>query len=258
MNRRTIVPRLAVTLLATVATLLTASAAGAATQGWRTTTVDLPDGSQVEIDYAGDIAPKVRVSMPVVQETEPVLVEDRRDDVAYGGIPRARRVIQPPQPGYVSEAPVAQVPQPAAPQFVVAGDATKGSTYEYTLITTGADGRVCSQSTEWTSRGRGQDPAIKRTDRGEGCAAMNGFAAPQPVPVQQPAMAVPRAIPQALPRSVPQALSQVAPQSLPMAVRAPVVGPVSVPLPVPMPVPALPQAPRSGPWIEPIVPVANY
>lgn len=170
-------------LLAGAATLF-AAAAGAATPEWRTTTVDLPDGSKAEIKYVGDIPPKVSVTMPVVQDPRSAVVEDLTADMAEeevdGGVPRARRVIQAP--------PAPIMPQPVPPQLVVAGEAPKGSTYQYTLITTGADGRVCTQRTEWKSRGRDKAPEVRRSDTGDGCATMSeppAASAPahEPLPV---------------------------------------------------------------------------
>ncbi|MCW1431317.1 hypothetical protein [Novosphingobium sp. JCM 18896] len=186
-------------LLAGGALLASAGAAQAADPQWHTTIVEMPDGSDIEIQYVGDIEPRVRVAMPVVQGASPAAVEPEGTPIAYGGIPRARRVIQPPTPGvsqYAPQyaAPVASVA--AAPQFVIAGDQPKGSTYEYTLITTGADGKVCQQRTEWTSQGKNKEPRIKRVDSGEGCA---GLIAPPPVS----APAMPTAPQGASPRIVP-------------------------------------------------------
>lgn len=162
-------------LLAVLAcTGLATAASGAAAQDWRTTTFDLPDGSKAEVRYVGDIPPQVTVSMPVVQDPHATVVQE---DVA-AAIPPARRVVQ------ARPAPVAN---PAPPNFVMAGDAPKGSTYHYTLITTNADGTVCTQRTEWTSRGRGKEPAVRRTDTGKGCTALaaQSQASPEPriVPV---------------------------------------------------------------------------
>jgi hypothetical protein len=195
MMERTIMPKHPAVLLAGAGVLVTASAALAATAPaspeWRTTSVALPDGSQAEIRYVGDIPPQVTVSMPVVQDPRAAVV----DDVAHGvdnvdgGIPRARRIIQ--------ARPTPAPPQATLPQLVVAGDAPKGSTYEYTLITTGTDGKVCAQRTEWTSRGRGKEPEVRRDDSGEGCAGMASATpvpsalAPAPAPVPAPAPAVP-------------------------------------------------------------------
>jgi hypothetical protein len=184
MMGRTIMPKHPAVLLA--AALVTAGAAPAATPAsseWRTTTVALPDGSQAEIRYVGDVPPQVTVSMPVVQDRRAALAEEAVDeaDDADGGIPRARRIIQ--------ARPAPTLPQATLPQLVVSGGAPKGSTYEYTLITTGTDGKVCAQRTEWTSRGRGKEPEVRRDDTGEGCAAAAVTPAPQapaPAPPAQP------------------------------------------------------------------------
>jgi hypothetical protein len=179
MMERTIVPKHLAVLLAGAAVLVSAGAASAATAPaspeWHTTSVALPDGSQAEIRYAGDIPPQVTISAPVVQDPA---VEN-----ADGGIPRARRIIQ---------RPTQAEPQSTLPQLIVAGNAPEGSTYEYSLITTGVDGKVCTHRTEWTSRGPGKDPDIRRNDSGEGCAAASAAPAPSAVaPAPPPAPAAP-------------------------------------------------------------------
>lgn len=155
-------------LLAGVSAAFCAGAAIAAEPQWRTMSVDLPDGSVAQIRYVGDIAPQVTVSMPVVQGGEAVETIERIEErVANGGIPRARRVIQPP-PAYAYQ------PEPRitpVPQFVVADDQPWGMSYTYSVITTNPDGKVCTQRTEWMSRGAGREPRITHTDTGEGCAA---------------------------------------------------------------------------------------
>ena len=161
------------------------SATAPASPEWRTTSVALPDGSRAEIRYVGDIPPQVTVSMPVVQDPHTAVADEGADEVedVDGGIPRARRIIQ--------ARPSRAAPQATLPQLVVAGDAPKGSTYEYMLITTGTDGKVCAQRTEWTSRGRGKDPEVRRNDSGEGCAS----AALTPAPSAPPSSAPPPSAP---------------------------------------------------------------
>lgn len=170
-------------LLASVALICASAASAAPGLQWHTTTVALPDGSQAEIQYVGDIPPRVSIAQPVVQDTSASIEDTRGEEVAYGGIPRARRIVQRPSAEAPGMAPAPQ--EPAPPQFIVSGDAPKGSTYEYSLITTGADGRVCTERTEWTARGKGKQPQIKKTNSGEGCAALS--AQPGPAPVPQPA-----------------------------------------------------------------------
>ena len=138
---------------------------------WRTTTVDLPDGSKAEIKYVGDVPPRVNVSVPGAQEPRSALVDDvaPADDEAET-VPRARRVVQTRLAPTPAALPAAAI---LAPQLIIPADAPRGSTWHYTLITTGADGRVCSQRTEWTVRGRNQAPAVRRSDSGDGCAGLS-------------------------------------------------------------------------------------
>lgn len=149
--------------------LLGVSAAGAAPPEWRTMSIGLPDGSVAEVQYVGDIPPRITVSAPVVQDVPTTeAVGDLGDDVVYGAMPRARRIVQAhPQPG---------LQQSESPQLIVLGAAPRGSRYQYTLITTGTDGRACTQRTQWLSRGPGKEPEVTRTDTGYGCAAAGGAA----------------------------------------------------------------------------------
>lgn len=173
-------PKHPAVLLAAIAALVTAGAASAApaSSEWRTTTVALPDGSQAHIRYVGDVPPQVTVSMPIVQDPRAAVADEIADEAQDAGIPRARRIIQ--------ARPVPAPPQATLPQLIVAGNAPEGSTYEYTVITSGTDGKVCAQRTEWTSRGRGKEPEVRRDDTGEGCvssAATRPAPAPAPAPV---------------------------------------------------------------------------
>lgn len=148
-------------LIALLAMTPLGSGAVAAQPAWHTMSVELPDGSIAEVRYVGDIPPRVTIAAPVVQDVEPQ---------AYPGIPRARRVIARP------EAPPQLVAGPApSPQLIVAGEMPRGASYEYSLISTDPEGRVCTQRTEWTSRGYGLEPKITHTDIGEGCAVETGL-----------------------------------------------------------------------------------
>ena len=174
-------------LLAGAATLAFAilSPAAAVGQEWHTTTAALPDGSTAEIRYAGDVPPQVTIAMEPAPDwrrrAAGGLAQDAwtEADAGYGGIPRARRIIQP------RAAPAA--PQAALPQFVVPKDAPRGATYHYTLITTGTDGKVCVQRNEWISRGRSKEPEVRQSNAGEGCAGTRALPAPPPPPQSAPA-----------------------------------------------------------------------
>jgi len=107
-------------LLAGAAALVFAGSAPAAAQPvaagqpWHTTTVALPDGATAEIHYVGEVPTQVTVAMAQPHDwrrhggreaaAERAWAEA---DAAYGGIPRARRIIRP------RAAPVA--PQAALP-----------------------------------------------------------------------------------------------------------------------------------------------
>jgi hypothetical protein len=186
MKGRTIMSRLPVALFASIATIAAASAAGA-TEQWNTTSVALPDGSVAEIEYLGDVPPRVTISTPVIDYAEPDDALGYGDEDANAALPvatRARRVVEPPSANH-----------PDAPRFVIAGDAPSGSTYEYSLITTGADGRVCTQRTEWRSRGPGREPETRRTDTGDGCEDVSPALTPAPAPAPEGPIPRPRIVP---------------------------------------------------------------
>lgn len=165
--------------------LFLAGGAIAAPLEWNLATVALPDGSVAEIEYVGDIPPRVTIAVPVVQDSR------ASGNASNDAIPAARRVLHAPPPSQ-AVAPEGQSPE----RFV--RDMPAGSTYEYTLITTRADGKVCDQKTEWTSRGPGNDPSVRRIDTGEGCAAVAPPPAPRapnpPAPAHPPVRIDPDAV----------------------------------------------------------------
>jgi hypothetical protein len=186
MQGKKIMSRLPVALVAGLAAMSLVGTAGAA-ERWNTTSVALPDGSVAEIEYMGDVPPRVTIFEPEFADDRAAddfdyrEYEDDYDDVEYDAADaappvatRARRFIQPRS--------AVPEPYPDVPQFVVAGDPPSGSTYDYTLITTGADGSVCTQRTEWRSRGGDEEPEVRRTESGAGCADAAGDFAPAPVP----------------------------------------------------------------------------
>jgi hypothetical protein len=186
MMGRTIMSRLPRALFAGIAAIASATAAGAAEQ-WNTTSIALPDGSVAEIEYLGDVPPRVTIAAPVIEYAEPGEALEYEYEDADAALPvatRARRMVEP-----------RPAPSPEAPQFVIAGDAPSGSTYEYTLITTGADGKVCTQRTEWRSRGPGNEPETRRSDTGDGCEEASAPLAPAPAPAPEGAIPRPRIVP---------------------------------------------------------------
>jgi hypothetical protein len=147
-------------LITLLALMPLGGAAAAAQPAWHTMSVELPDGSIAEVRYVGDIPPRVMVAAPVVQDVAPA---------SYRGIPRARRVIARPE----AQPQARPEPEPT-PRLIVAGEMPRGTSYEYSLISTDPEGRVCTQRTEWTSRGYGLEPKITHSDIGDGCAVQTG------------------------------------------------------------------------------------
>lgn len=245
-------PRLKTALFGVAAVLAGAGSAVAQTPEWRTTTVDLPDGSRAQIRYLGDVPPQVTVAMPASRRDRAARTEDPID--AASGIPRARRVI---------EAPSGVPAPPAEPRldYVFPADAPSGATYNYTSITFGADGRACVRRTDWTSRGRRKAPDVARTDSGDGCLAASAApAAMAPAAVLPPPAAEP-APPAALTETVAPIFPGVA--SVPLIEPAAPVAetPSAAPMttepaiPATTPIEASPQPMPPTPALKKIVPV---
>jgi hypothetical protein len=167
-------PMQPIALLACAAALLCGGAAVAAAPEPRTLAVDLPDGSVAHVTYFGEVAPQVTVAMLPPQDPPEGVFYECYDAYGYFGYysPCFRHRLGSRGKGPVELPPNAVVLESLPPQLVVPANAAPGSRYHYTVISTAPDGRVCTQRTEWRSRGRDREPLITRTDVGEGCVAL--------------------------------------------------------------------------------------
>jgi hypothetical protein len=151
------------TILAGGAALLVAGTAAAAAEKLHTMNVDLPDGSVAQIEYAGDVAPKVAVA-PVAY-ADPFLQLDRV--AAY--MEAQHQAMMQQFAAMEQTAARAGTAQPG--QMTLTGNLPAGSHFTYVSSTT--DGRGCTQTVEYSSDGSSAQPKVTRTSAGSCDKATN-------------------------------------------------------------------------------------
>jgi hypothetical protein len=171
------------TLLAGVACVALAGTVAA-----RTLTLQLPDGTTEQIDYAGDVAPRVSFTPPQII------------DGAFGpNSPFALMQQISAQMDREADAMMRQMQAIAAQPLTGPGqpiqvDMTKlpPGTQSYSFVSTLSPSGVCSQSTEIIAKGPGQKPQVI-THRSGNCGTAAGgvatptIATPDQSPATQPA-----------------------------------------------------------------------
>lgn len=169
-------------ILAGGAALLVAGTAAVAADKLHTMNVALPDGSVAQIEYAGDVAPKVSVQ-PV--RAVPVAFADpfaEFDRLAAYMEARHRAMMQ--QVAEMERA-AAQAGSAGPGQVTLAGDLPAGTHFTYVSSTTDANG--CTRTVEYSSDGGGAQPKVTRTSAGSCDAAKPDAAAPVTASVPAPA-----------------------------------------------------------------------
>jgi hypothetical protein len=149
------------TILAGGAALLVAGTAAAAAEKLHTLNVSLPDGSVAQIEYTGDVAPKVSV---VPAAAVPIAYADpfaELDRVAAYMEAQHRAMMQ--QVAAMEQA-AARAGAGAPGQVTVVGDLPAGTHFTYVSSTTDANG--CTQTVEYSSDGSGAQPKVTRTSAG--------------------------------------------------------------------------------------------
>jgi hypothetical protein len=182
-------PKLRTALLAGAGTLLFAGVATAATAKFHTMSVDLPDGSVAQIQYVGDVAPKVSV-VPVAAEDAAYADPFAAMDADFA---RVSAMMEQQQEDMMRQ--VALMQRDAATsgqpgQFVVTGNLPAGTSYHYTMVSTSGGNGTCTQSVEWRSDGSGKQPQVMRTSSGD-CGAVKSGEGDKPVPVSAPQKVTP-------------------------------------------------------------------
>ena len=149
------------TILAGGAALLLAGTAAAAAEKLHTMNVALPDGSGAQIEYTGDVAPKVAVApaeaVPVTY-VDPFAELDRM--AAYM---EAQHQAMMQQVAAMEQA-AARAGSGAPGQMILVGDLPAGTHFTYVSSTTDANG--CTQTVQYSSDGSSAQPKVTRTSAG--------------------------------------------------------------------------------------------
>jgi hypothetical protein len=149
------------TILAGGAALLVAGTAAYAADKLHTLNVSLPDGSVAQIEYTGDVAPKVSVApaeAPAAAYADPFAELDRM--AAYM---EAQHQAMMQQFQALQQA-AARSGAGAPGQLTVVGDLPAGTHYTYVSSTTDEHG--CTQTVEYSSDGGSAPPKVTRTSAG--------------------------------------------------------------------------------------------
>jgi len=166
------------TILAGGAALLLAGSAAYAAEKIHTMNVALPDGSVAQIEYTGDIAPKIAVAPAAapVAYADPFAEFDRM--AAYM---EAQHQAMMQQVEALQQAAVkAGAGQPG--QLTVVGDLPAGTHYTYVSSTTDSSG--CTQTVEYSSDGGSAQPKVTRTSAGSCDKATSDAPVPASAPKQ--------------------------------------------------------------------------
>lgn len=182
---------------AAVLTVLGAGVAEAATAKLHTMKVDVPAGSVVEVQYAGNAVPKVQVvpasavatAMPV--DAVPVMVDPFAEMERTSAIMDAqmhammqRAAVLQQQAVQMQQEAVAHGSGQAAPGFTVVGDMPKGMHMTYYSSTTDANG--CTRTVSYSSDGTGAAPKLTKASS-DSCDAVKPGNAAIPAKAEKPA-----------------------------------------------------------------------
>jgi hypothetical protein len=141
-----------------------AGAALAASRDTRVMNVPLPDGSTAQVQYVGDVAPKVTVLPAPLAPFD--LFGRSAFDMQRQIDAMMRQIDQ-----------VARQPLAGAPDLNVAayGNAPAGST-SVTVVSTSNGAKTCTRTTEVTAQGAGKPPKVETKVSGD-CAGSGGSVA---------------------------------------------------------------------------------
>lgn len=171
--------------------LLGAGVAQAATAKLHTMKIDAPDGSVVQVQYAGDVAPKVEV-LPVDAVSIPAAMPVMADPFAE--MERVSAVMDAQMQAMMQRAAAMQQQAAAsgkateiAPGFTVVGDMPGNAQFSYVSTTTDANG--CTRTVSYSSDGSGAAPKMAKA-ASDGCDAVKQNDAAIPARAEQPAQPV--------------------------------------------------------------------
>lgn len=176
--------------------ILGAGVAEAATARLHTMNVNAPDGSVVQVQYSGDVAPKVEVvpadqapaaSMPVM--ANPFAEMDRISAIMDA---RMNAMMQQAAMMQMQQQAVARGDEKDVPGFVMTGDMPKGAHVTYYSSSTDANG--CTRSVSYSSDGSGAAPKMTQA-ASDSCEAVTPSTKAIPAkaekPVERPKQAAP-------------------------------------------------------------------
>lgn len=152
---------------AAVLAVLGAGVAEAATAKLHTVKLDAPDGSVVEVQYTGDVAPKVQI-VPADQVTVPAAIPMMGPVMAdpFAEMERVSAIMDAHMHAMMQRAAMQQdavahgAAGQAAPGFTVTSDMPKGVHMTYYSATTDANG--CTRTVSYSSDGSGAAPKLTK------------------------------------------------------------------------------------------------
>jgi len=180
--------------------VLGAGVAEAATAKLHTMKVDAPDGAVVEVRYAGNVAPQVKVvpaseaaqfdaAMTQPDMTDPFAQMDRVSammDAQMHAMMQRAAILQRQAAVQMQQAAAnGQVTQ-MAPGVTFVGTMPKGAHFSYVSTTSDANG--CTRTVSYSSDGTSA-PAKVTQAASDGCSAVHRNTAPIPAKVEAPAPA---------------------------------------------------------------------
>lgn len=173
--------------------LLGAGVAEAATAQLHTMNVNAPDGSVVQVQYSGDVAPKVEV-VPADQmqaASMPAMADPFAEMDRISAIMDARMNAMMQQQA-VANGDAAHGDAQGVPGLVMTGDMPKGAQVTYYSSSTDANG--CTRSVSYSSDGSGAAPKMTQA-ASDSCEAVTpsnkAIPAKAEKPVEQPKQPLP-------------------------------------------------------------------
>lgn len=180
-------------LAAATLAVLGAGVAEAATAKLHTMKVDAPDGSVVQVQYTGDVAPRVQVvpADALVSAAPPVMADPFAEmehasammDAQMHAMMQRAAILQQ-QAAQMQQHAVAAGGAQGMPGFTVAGDMPKGMHVTYYSSNTDANG--CTRTVSYSSDGSGEAPKLTQA-ASDGCNAAKPGGAAIPAKVEKPA-----------------------------------------------------------------------
>jgi hypothetical protein len=169
------------TILAGGAALLVAGTAAAAAEKLHTMNVALPDGSVAQIQYVGDVAPRVAVEQADPRTMVAIDLFAQLDQIAAAMEAQHRAMIQ--QMAALQQA--AADGAKGAPGQTLVAQVPAGVHYSYYSSTTDANG--CTQTVQYSSDGSGAAPKVTQASAGNCDAAKPAGPVPASAPAKAPA-----------------------------------------------------------------------